>query len=63
MPESMRPVEAIIRAAESGVQLAVATLLAEARLPLLDRIEELEAEVASLRAENERIRKAAEGLL
>ena len=48
---------------EYPAPLAVATLLAEARLPLLDEIEALKAENAALRAENERIGKAAEGLL
>ena len=50
----MDPVEAILSGAMSGIRLAVATVAAEVRLPLLDRVQELEAELTAALARAEK---------
>lgn len=54
MPNRMDPVEALISGAMSGIRLACATVVAEVRLPLLDRIEELERDLTAAMARAEK---------
>lgn len=54
-PEYLSPLDAILLGAESGARLAVIGIVNAAKSPLEDRIEALERENESLRAEIARL--------